>query len=454
MTPEVPEFIPPFPDRPTTRLALPELIRRFRGNMLGVWQAQHFARGFIATSILRRRLFICNNPETVRAAFVEQHAALERKSPQMRQALAPLLGDGLFVSDGPVWRQRRRAVAPVTHASRLAQLTPVMTEVAEEWRRTWAALPQPAGGAEVDALAEMAEMTAEIICRTLFGRTLGQAAARTVVRAFSAYQAKIGQTALGAMLGLPEWLPNLDRFRIGGEVRQIHAVLDRLVGAALAGGAESSLVRAMAEGGVTSRRALRNEAATLFMAGHETTANTLAWAWFLLSQAPWAAQRLAAEAQAALGGRAAGFADLDALPYARAVIEETLRLYPPVPLLAREAVAETEILGQPVPRGSLVLVVPWMLHRNPTLWDRPDHFRPERFLGPPPARYSYIPFSLGPRVCSGQQFGLAESVIGLASLAQHFHLALRPGAVVAPVCRLTLRPGEALPMRVLPRAAA
>jgi cytochrome P450 len=199
--------------------------------------------------------------------------------------------------------------------------------------------------------------------------------------------------------------------------------------------------------------ACRNEAVTLLMAGHEASANATAWAWFLLSQAPGAA-RLRAEADAALGDRrAASWEDLPRLPFTRAVVEETLRLYPPVPLLARCASAPMEIGGHAVPRGGLVLAVPWLLHRNSRLWEEPDRFLPGRFLAGRPQRHSYIPFSLGPRVCTGAQFALAETVICLATLARRFAPRLAPGARVMPVCRLTLRPGEALPM-LLDRAAA
>lgn len=442
------DFVPPFPFRSTVRQSLLTNIRKFRRNMLEVWLAGHYSADFFAFRMLRRTVFVCNSPQTVRQAFVENGQAFERKSPQMRHALEPLLGDGLFVSDGLVWKERRRAVAPVTHVSRLAGLTPVMSDVAGECSARWAALPE---GAEIDALEEMAEMTAEIICRTLFGRTLGQEAARTVVRAFTGYQARIGQTALGAMLRLPEWWPRFLGIGVRGEVRRIHAVLDRLIANVLAETDEPSLVRAMAERGAMDPTALRNEAATLFMAGHETTANTLAWCWYLLSQAPWVEARLAEEARAVLGGRVADHGDVEHLPYARAVIEEALRLYPPVPVLAREAMEPAMIAGRNIPVGSLVLVIPWLLHRNPKLWEAPDAFRPERFLGPPPQRYSYVPFSLGARVCTGQQFGLTEAVICLATLAQRFRLELRPGHAVMPVSRLTLRPGESLPMRVYAR---
>ncbi len=444
-------YVPPFPPRHAGRLPLPELLRRARRNFLEVWSADQFAQEVISTRVLARPILVCNSPAAVQAAFVDEAAALERKSPQMRHALEPLLGDGLFISDGPVWRERRRAVAPVTHASRLAELAPAMSEAAAERAAAWAALPP---GAPVDMLAQMAELAVEVVCRTLFGRRLGAGAAREVVEAFARYQAGVPQIDPLSLLGLPDWVPRPRPWRLRAEVRRIHAVVDRLIGAVITAGQRdgASVVGAMAAAGMDAT-ACRNEAVTLFMAGHETSANAMAWAWFLLSQAPEAATRLRAEAAAALGGRAASWEDLPRLPFARAVVEETLRLYPPVPLLGRCASAPVEIAGHPVPRGTLVLAVPWLLHRNPRLWEKPDHFAPERFLAGRPPRHAFIPFSLGPRVCTGAQFALAETVICLSTLAQGFAPLLAPGARVMPVCRLTLRPGEALPM-LLDRAPA
>ncbi|MBL6457016.1 cytochrome P450 [Belnapia sp. T6] len=424
------------------------MLRRARRNFLEVWLAGHFSQPLIQTRVLAQRILVCNSPESVQQAFIDGHEALERKSPQMRHALEPLLGDGLFISDGLVWRERRRVVAPVTHHSRLPELAPVMTSVIEERRDAWRGLPP---GAPTDILASMGQLTAEVICAALFGRRLGAGAAATVVEAFRRYQARIGNTDLPSLLGLPDWMPRL-RLGISPEVRRIHAVVDGLVAGALRGG-ESSLIGAMAQAALPGGQrmdatAFRNEAATLFMAGHETTANLLAWALYLLSQAPEAEARLAGEAQAALRGRAAGWEDLPALPYTRAVVDEALRLYPPVPLLARQAGAPLTIAGEAVAPGTIVIVVPWLLHRNPGLWDQPDHFAPERFLpgAPERPRHAYVPFSLGPRVCTGMGFGLAEAVIVLATLLQEFRLRLAPGARVFPVCRLTLRPGERLPM--------
>lgn len=438
----MPEVVPPRPKPPARRLGALATLRRGRESLLGLLYADQYEREFFATRLLARRVFVCNSPATVREAFLGNAAALGRKSPQMRHALGPLLGDGLFVSEGEVWRARRPPVAAATHASRLAELVPVMTEVAEEWRAAW----EGRRGEAVDVLAEMAELAAEVICRALFGRALGSAARREVVAAFTAYQAKVASVDLPSLLGLPDRFPRFGR--VGAEARRIQAVVGDLVDAVLAGRGEGGLLAAMSH--AMGREALRNEAATLFMAGHETTANALAWAWWLLAEDPASAARLRAEAAGALGGRVPGFDDLRALPFARAVVEETLRLYPPVPFLAREAVEGLSLRGQRVPRGSLVVVCPWLLHRHRRFWDAPDAFRPDRFLppNPPPDRALYLPFSFGPRVCTGVHFGLAEAVVVLAGLAPRFAPAKLPGHDAFPVARLTTRPGATLLMRL------
>src|SRR6516165_8034113 len=197
--------------------------------------------------------------------------------------------------------------------------------------------------------------------------------------------------------------------------------------------------------------ALRNEAAVIFMAGHETTANSLAWTWYLLSQAPEIEDRLHAELAQVLRGRLPSLDDIPKLVYTRAVFEEAIRLYPPVPVLARQALHDERIRGRQIAAGSLILVVPWLLHRHRKYWEKPDHFMPERFL-PGNAenlvRHAYLPFSTGPRICAGAAFGLTEAILAIATLAQRVRLRLATDAVVEPTCRLTLRPGYTLPMVV------
>lgn len=450
-------YVPPYPVRPAVALPPFKLLRLARRNLIAIWPEDTFWAPVFGHRLFRRSVLVANSPETVRQAFVDGGEAIERKTPQQRTALQPLIGDGLFISDGETWRRRRKVVAPVTHISRLPALTGSMSAgawaQAEAWRR------QPPG-VPVDALAGMAHMTAGIICSTVFGRDIGSRAAATVVSSFGTYQKMIGQLDVLSLLGVPEILPRFQGLRIRLAARRIHRVLDGLIAGILSDrtAGEASLLRSMAEaklGGSDApmdRRAFRNEAAVLFMAGHETTANTLAWAWFLLSQDPVSEARLHGELDAVLpDDRPAGFDDLEKLPFTRAVIEETLRLYPPVPLQARQASGPLTIGGRAVKRGDIVILNAWLLHRHKRLWSEPDAFVPERFMpggSGVPSRYAYVPFSIGPRVCTGAAFGLTEAVLCLATLARQFRLRLQPGHVVEPVCRLSLRPGEALPMLV------
>jgi cytochrome P450 len=448
------EFVPPYPDRPKRPLPALATLRLARRNFLAIWEDRAFEWEVFSTRLLSRTLFVCNSPDTVASAFVEHHDSFERKSPQMRHSLAPLLGDGLFISDGDTWRRRRRIVAPIVHVSHLPLFAPIMVQAALETAERWAALPREE---PINALTEMATLTAEIICRTVFGRQLGGAHAVEIVSAFSEYQRLIGQLDLAYFLGLPDWLPRLQLPAIHRAAKRIHEVLDQVIRDCrkrLSSG-EVSMIHLLLDardaetGEPLDETAVRNEAAVIFMAGHETTANALAWAWYLLSQAPQVEERLHAELARVLGRRPPTLDDVSSLTYTRAVFEETVRLYPPVPLLARQALRDETIRGRPVPEGSLVIVVPWLLHRHRKFWGKPDHYIPERFLAENAhyrVRHAYVPFSVGPRICAGAAFGLTEAILCIATLAQRVRLRLAPDAVVAPICRLTLRPGDDLRM--------
>ncbi|GGB44272.1 cytochrome P450 [Roseibium aquae] len=453
-------FVPPYPFRHEKMPPVWKLIGIARKNFLAIWGHADFKGRLRSQKVLAREIVVCNRPDVVREAFQVNHAALQRKSPQMRHALEPLLGDGLFISDTQTWADRRKVVAPIIHGTRVPGFAPIMVETIEEKRSEWT---RKGAGAQIDALAEMAHLTAEIICRTIFGRTLGRNYAAEVVEGFSDYQRRIDQVDLMSMIGLPEWLPRYQSRAVRLSVKRIMSVMDEIIDsyAAQKAGGEASVIGGLLEardddGQPLSREAIRNEAAVIFMAGHETTANTLAWTWYLLSQSPGVRQKLHAEVDAVLGDRTPDFKDVAKLPYCKAIIEETLRLYPPVPILAREAMEDVQISHKPIAKGSLVMVVPWLMHRNPELWDNADAFIPERFIDPDakkPNKYGYVPFSIGPRICAGLQFGMTEAILSLAILARHFDLALQPGTDVQPVARLTLRPGDDLPMSLHPRAA-
>jgi len=452
------DFVPPYPFRYEKMPPVWTLIGMAKRNFLSIWGVDDFQSRLRSKKIFTRDLVICNRPDVVREAFQTNHEVLQRKSPQMRHALEPLLGDGLFISDTETWAKRRKVVAPIIHGSRVKGFAPIMIDTIEEKRDEWSRLGD---GAEIDALAEMAHLTAEIICRTIFGRQLGKNYASEVVQGFSDYQRHIDQIDLLSLFGLPEWLPRFRTKAIKKPIKRIMTVLDEIIDSyeAQKEKGEASVIGGLLEardddGNPLSRDAIRSEAAVIFMAGHETTANTLAWAWFLLSQSAKVREKLQRELDTVLAGRTPTFQDVANLPYTKAVVEETLRLYPPVPILAREAMADTTIGGKHFAKGSLIMVVPWLLHRNPKLWGRPDVFDPQRFLNPKarkPNKYGYVPFSIGPRICAGLQFGMTEAILSLAILAQNFDLTLKEGTDVQPVARLTLRPGDNLPMILHPR---
>lgn len=443
-------FIPPFPPRPPEAPGPLKMLKMARRNLLEIWPEPTFHQTHFEHALFRRRIFVCNSPETIRQVFVDDAANVTRKSSQQVHALKPLVGDGLFISDGELWQQRRKAIAPLTHISRLGEFVPAMASAAAERAAMWHAK----AGAEFDVLAEMAELTADVICRAVFGKRLGQAHAAEVVRGFSAFQSAVEQTDLVSLLGLPEFLPRLNGRRVRQSTQRIHEVIDSLLHDMLAAGdtAEPSLAHALAAA-LGEAGALKNETSVLLMAGHETTANTLAWAWYLLSQDDTTWRRLTQEVDA-LADAPASLEDVQRLTFTRAVIDETLRLYPPVPIQARRSAAARRIADRDVPANSIILLVPWLLHRHRLYWDQPDTFLPERFLpggSGIPNRYAYVPFSIGPRVCTGAAFALTETVLCLATLARQFRPALRTGNAVMPLCRLSLRPGTSLPMRMIPR---
>lgn len=453
----------PAPVRPAPPTGDPSaltLFRLARKDLLALWSEETYRLEFFGRKVLWRETFVANSPDTVEHVLVTRNDIYERKSPYMRKALEPLLGDGLFASDGATWKKRRAIQAPAFSGANVRRFAATMTDCAVEMREQWRA---QAGSAALRVLPEMGALTAEIIGRTMFGGALGPERTARLVSAFSAYQAGIEQFDLGAFFGLPAWFPRTPQWKSALRAAGVvHEIVDAVVRKRLDDEPDASTLLGLllqnhesrVAGGLTLEQ-VRNEAVVIFMAGHETTANALAWTWYLLALHPQAEARLHEELSRTLGGRAPGYDDVAALKYTRAVIEEALRLYPPVPILSRECLADDVIRGRPVPKGSVMMVVPWLLHRHELLWERPHDFVPERFTADWPARhpkFAYVPFSAGPRICLGAAFALTEAVLCLATLAQAFALRIPAGHTVGYECRLTLRPAAGLPMQLVPRA--
>lgn len=436
-----------------------------RKNLLSVWSDRSYQLHMMRFKLLNQPYFVCNSPDSVRHVFLDHHDNYDRKSPQMRHALEPLLGDSLFISDGELWRERRRACAPAFQKELMPAFAEVMTDTANEVAQRWANTPS---GTPIDVLNEMARLTARIIGRTVFGDDVPEPEAAQVVRGFTAYQSVVEQLDFADTFGLPflkAFGNPLRRRQARRHAALVHEVIDRIIARHRSANVRRQLtllsilldgatgVEGAEPGCPLGREAARNEAILMFMAGHETTANALAWTWYLLDGSPSARHALHEELDKVLQGRLPQLDDVPNLPYTRAVFEEALRLYPPVPLLSRQARGPDVIRGKEIAPNTIILVLPWLLHRHQRFWPEPNAFKPERFMpgAPKPDKFLYIPFSVGQRVCLGMRFGLTEAILCLATLAQRFQPRLVPGHRVEIECRLTLRPRGGLPMFVEPR---
>ncbi|HEY1847945.1 MAG TPA: cytochrome P450 [Opitutaceae bacterium] len=432
-------------------------LRLARDNMVAAWPVSFYRREFIAENILGRRLFIVNCPAGVQHVFVT-NARNYRKSPSNAATLRPLLGRGLFVSDGELWNRQRKVMTPAVAHSRLADYARIViaagTEMLEGWRG------RGAGSFEADVNEPFTLLTAEVISQIMFGYRLGPKG-NTLYEAFTEYQASAGRVHVAEILGVPDWLPRPGRARGRKAVEKFDSVLLDIIETGRSRGVEAPddmlnmLLSFRDDRGQPMEPALvRDEVASIFLAGHETTAITLAWAFYLLDRHPEAEAKVHEEVDRVFADRAAVHGDLEKLPYCRAVIDETLRLFPPVHVFSRQAIGDDEVCGHRVPKGSFITVASWVLHRHKLFWKDPSEFRPERFL-PENAdkvdRFAYIPFGTGPRVCLGKHLGLLEATLLFAMTARSFRLRLKPGASVEPLGRMTLRPRWGMPMIVSPR---
>ncbi|MBV8077669.1 MAG: cytochrome P450, partial [Planctomycetaceae bacterium] len=392
-----------------------------------------------------RRMILVNHPDLVEEVLVTRNRHfIKHFALRMTQTT---LGNGLLTSEGEFWRRQRRLAQPAFHRDRIAGYAAVMVEYAERMLAGWA------DGQVRDVHDDMMRVTLEVVAKTLFDADISgdsadaSAAMETLMRCFTA--------RVGRIIRLPERFPTPVNLRLRRAARRLDQILFRIIAERRAGGEDrgdllSMLLHAQDEDDVRmTDHQLRDEAMTLFMAGHETTADTLTWAWYLLSQDPEVEARLHAELAEVLGGRAPGVADLPRLAYTEHVVTETLRLYPTVWLLGREAIEPCEVGGYRVPVGTTVYMSQWVVHRDPRFFDDPEVYHPDRWadgLAQRLPRYAYFPFGGGPRICIGNGFAMMESVLLLATIAQRFRLALAPGAMIKPLPTMTLRPDGGIKM--------
>ena len=381
------------------------------------------------------------DPDAIRRVLLEE---LENypKSDVTKNLLRPAIGESLFIAEGAHWRWQRRAAAPVFSHRNVSALAPVMSAAAEASLARIEAADKRAS----DIYAEMVRATFDITASvTLSGSALFSS--DEVHRAIDAYIAAAGKLSLFDILGLPMWVPRPSRVMAGASLKQMKTIADDAVNSRRSAGAGNvpDLLDLLLEGEdpetgrSMSTAELRDNLLTFIVAGHETTALTLAWAFYLCAFDQDVQDKARAEAQSVLQGRTATAADLPNLPYCRMIIDEALRLYPPAALVSRTAQAPDTLAGREVKKGDTVMIPIYALHRNALLWDDPDAFRPERFAEKP-QRYAYLPFGDGPRICIGASFALQEAVIILATLLAKRRFFPVQGKTPDPVMILTLRP--------------
>jgi cytochrome P450 len=399
-----------------------------------------------------RRALLLSDPQLIAEVLVARHRSF-RKHFALRLA-RPALGDGLLLSEGAAWLGRRQLMQPAFRAERLGGYATLMAGHAGALVASWRE------GAAIDLHRQLMELTARIVTQCLFGSGFdGQGddahAAMTILT--DSFKAR-----LDSVVRLPLYLPTPANLRF----RRGMARLDRLIGGIIsqrrAGPARGDLLQALLDarspdgGPGLDDRQLRDEVVTLFVAGHETTANALSWTQWLLAAHPQVQSRLELELDRVLAGRAPDAGDVPQLPYCAQVIEEAMRLMPPAWIIGREALADIDLGPCRVPRGTTVLMSQWVVQRDPRWFSDAASFRPERWADGLAERlpaFAYFPFGGGPRHCIGAGFARMEMVLLLATMAARFRLELAPGAVVEAVPTITLRPRYGLPMIVRARPA-
>jgi cytochrome P450 len=357
-----------------------------------------------------------------------------------------VFGNGLLTSEGEFWLRQRRLSQPAFHRTRIAAYAEIMVREAEQMLNGWR------DGEELDLHREMMRTTLAIATRTLFGVDLGP----QMPAVAGALDAFIRQNAGMSVWQLFLKLPTLKRWRYLRGVRTLNEIVYGIIrerrASSMGDDLLSDLLRAQdIDGSFMTDQQLRDEVMTMLLAGHETTALALSWAWFLLASYPDTQAKLQDELDRVLAGRLPAAADLAQLPYANNVIRETMRLYPPAWVVTRMASEPVEIGGYVVPVGSNIIVSPWVTHWDARFFPQPEVFDPERWTAEQERllpKFAYFPFGGGPRVCIGNNFALMEAAMLLAAVAQRFHISLVPGQTVEPLSSITLRPKNGVHVRL------
>jgi cytochrome P450 len=446
-------LVPPSPPRAPDNMTAFGRIRAIRISPIGSWSQRAYEEDIVQGRFFGRSTFILNNPGAIRHVLVDNYENYTR-TPASLRVLRPVLGEGLLIAEGRAWKHQRRTLAPAFTPRAVMTLVPHMVAATDE---TIAKL-KAASNAPVNLREAMQRMTLEIAGRTMFsfGMDRHGAALRDFVMEYGERLAR--PHVLDLLLPL-SWPSPQDFARARFRKRWTQFVGMLMAERRAAGKNEGAppndlfdLMEAARDpetGAAFTDEQLGDQVATMILAGHETTATALFWSLYLLALDPATQEELAAEVK---GASVNGALDLDRLKFTRAVVDETMRLYPPAFLILRAAAAPDMIAGIPVKKNDIVLVAPWLLHRHEKLWQDPNAFVPSRFMtGTPPDRFAYLPFGVGARVCIGVHFALVEATLALAKMIGAFRVDLVDREPIMPVGVVTTQPDRSPMFAITPR---
>ncbi|WP_372885797.1 cytochrome P450 [Shimia sp.] len=452
--------LPPKPKAREGRVSLRTYFRLFKKDILSA-QPAHLYRAWMAemkTPFFRS--YLCNDPQLV-DLVLKQRASDFPKSERIRVGLKPLLGESIFISNGETWAHQRRIIDPAFEGGRLRTVFPAM------WDSGVAAverLDALATGAPVEIEAQTSHVAMDVIFRTLFSVPIDHEIANAAFETFREHQATQPVANIAAMLPWPRWLPRFHSRKTKETARTIRDLIGQLTHMRAEEIAKGTAPDDLATkimttpdpetGKLFDTEEMTDQVAIFFLAGHETSAAALAWALYLLARYPDWQEKLAEEAMAAFEPEKIYFSALSKLRLSRAVFRESMRLYPPVPMYVREAACPETFRERKVRKGSQVIISPWHLHRHERLWERPDEFDPGRFdtpNGKECLRSAYIPFSVGPRVCPGSAFAMAEGPLLLSMLVRAYRFDIVEGDEPMPVAHLTVRAADGIRLRLTRR---
>lgn len=454
--------IPPKPPARPKRVSLWRYMKLFREDILSAQPAKLYGAWMAEFRTPFFRSFLCNDPELVKLVLKQRPDDFP-KSSRVSEGLRPLLGNSVFLTNGEVWKKQRRIIDPAFEGGRLRDTFPAICAAGAA---AVARLAPLATGKPVEIEAHASHVAADVIFRTLFSIPIEHDLASRVFEQFREHQRTQPMLNLGAFIPLPKWMPRFHRRKTKQTAQAIRQLITQLTTGRMAeisaGTAPDDLATKIMTTAdpVTGDRfdtdEMVDQVAIFFLAGHETSASALAWTLYLLAMHPDWQDRVAEEA-AFLSQRPMAFGDMSKLRITRDVFRESLRLYPPVPMMVREAKNPEHFRDRKVPKGSQVVLSPWHLHRHERLWDRPDLFDPARFAtenGKTNLREAYIPFSAGQRVCTGAGFAMVEGVTLLAQILNAYRLELVAEAPPKPVAHLTVRSANGIMLRLSPRQRA